>query len=405
MLPLLALVDELQTLSSVVEEEAIAQAVEVQAQRYQGLIISMSIILSGAIALTISLLIARSLLRPLTQVTAAARQIQAAADFDQRVLINSQDEVGDLAEAFNTLVNRVQALLKEQQQTQAQLYQSDKMASLGQLVAGVAHEINNPANFIHGNLTHFRNYANQLLEIVQLYGIHYPEPVPEIPDAIEDADVEFLQTDIPMMLTSMEMGTDRIRQIVLSLRNFSRLDEAEVKAVDLHEGLDNTLLILQHRLKESSARPAIEVIKQYDVLPLVECYPGKLNQVCMNILANAIDAIEEARAQRSYTDWPADPGQITIQTQLLRADRIRIAITDNGKGMAEATLKRLFDLFFTTKPVGKGTDIGMAISYQIITEGHQGTLTVNSTPGQGTQIVITVPIHHASVHHASVLSR
>ena len=405
MLPLLALVDELQTLSSVVEEEAIAQAVEVQAQRYQGLIISMSIILSGAIALTISLLIARSLLRPLTQVTAAARQIQAAADFDQRVLINSQDEVGELAEAFNTLVNRVQALLKEQQQTQAQLYQSDKMASLGQLVAGVAHEINNPANFIHGNLTHFRNYANQLLEIVQLYGIHYPEPVPEIPDAIEDADVEFLQTDIPMMLTSMEMGTDRIRQIVLSLRNFSRLDEAEVKAVDLHEGLDNTLLILQHRLKESSARPAIEVIKQYDVLPLVECYPGKLNQVCMNILANAIDAIEEARAQRSYTDWPADPGQITIQTQLLRADRIRIAITDNGKGMAEATLKRLFDLFFTTKPVGKGTDIGMAISYQIITEGHQGTLTVNSTPGQGTQIVITVPIHHASVHHASVLSR
>ncbi|NJN20129.1 MAG: HAMP domain-containing protein [Leptolyngbya sp. RL_3_1] len=321
-----------------------------------------------------------------------AHQVQQKSDFDLRVSVNSKDEVGELADAFNALIDRVQTLMREQSQTQAQLFQSEKMASLGQLVAGVAHEINNPANFIHGNLTHFRDYAHQLLGIVQLYNTHYPEPVPEIQAAIEDADIEFLQADIPKMLASMEMGTDRIRQIVLSLRNFSRLDEAEVKAVNLHEGIDNTLLILQHRLKERPERPAIEVVKAYGDLPWVECYPGQLNQVFMNIVANAIDAIEEAGAHRAYEDWATHPGQITIRTQLMAGNWVGIRITDNGKGMAEQTLKRLFDPFFTTKPVGKGTGIGMAISYQIITESHSGTLDVSSQSGHGTEVTLSIPV-------------
>ncbi|MDA0266081.1 MAG: ATP-binding protein [Cyanobacteria bacterium] len=350
------------------------------------------VLMQLATAIGISLLIARSLLQPLQQVTNMARQVQREADFDLRVSVNSKDEVGELADAFNALIDRVQTLMREQGQTQAQLFQSEKMASLGQLVAGVAHEINNPANFIHGNLTHFRDYAHQLLRILQLYNTHYPEPVPEIQDALEDADVEFLQTDIPKMLTSMEMGTDLIRQIVLSLRNFSRLDEADAKAVDLHEGIDNTLLILQHRLKERPERPAIQVVKQYDPLPLVECYPGQINQVFMNVVANAIDAIEEAGANQSYQDWATHPGQITIRTRPMAGNWVEINITDNGKGMSTQTLKRLFDPFFTTKPVGKGTGIGMAISHQIITEGHSGTLNITSQPGQGTEVAIGIPV-------------
>ncbi|XHX81103.1 MAG: sensor histidine kinase [Stenomitos frigidus ULC029] len=286
----------------------------------------------------------------------------------------------------------MQQLLEELQRTQVQMVQSEKMSALGQMVAGVAHEINNPVNFIHGNLTHVQEYSNNLLNFVQLYQKHYPDPASEIQIEAEELDIEFIQADLPKMLTSIEMGTARIRQIVLSLRNFSRTDEADFKAVDLHEGIDSTLLILQHRLQGRSERPAIQVIRNYGNLPLVECYPGQLNQAFMNILANAIDALEDANLQRSLQENKENPGQITIHTSTIDSKWVKISISDNGTGMPEAVQKRIFDPFFTTKPIGKGTGMGMPISYQLITEKHGGKLDCFSRQGAGTEFVIQIPV-------------
>jgi signal transduction histidine kinase len=269
--------------------------------------------------------------------------------------------------------------------------QSEKMSSLGQLVAGVAHEINNPVNFIHGNLTHAQEYTQDLLAFVQLYQRHYPTSIPEIEEAAEAMDLEFLQADLPKMLASMKVGTERIRQIVLSLRNFSRMDEAELKPVDIHEGLNSTLMILHHRLKARPERPEIEVIKNYARLPLVECYAGQINQVFMNILVNAIDALEEFNTGRTYEKIQKHPSQITIETTLMDSRWVQVAISDNGSGMSEPVRQQIFHPFFTTKPIGKGTGMGMAISYQII-EKHQGKLICSSTLNQGTEFLIQIPI-------------
>ncbi len=271
---------------------------------------------------------------------------------------------------------------------QAHLVQTEKMASLGQLVAGVAHEINNPVNFIHGNLSHTDEYAQNLLHLIKLYQKHYPDPAAEIQTEAEAVDLAFVQEDLPKLLASMKIGADRIRQIVLSLRNFSRMDESDCKAVDIHEGLESTLLILQHRLKVSSERPAIEIIKDYSNLPLVECYPGQLNQVFMNILANAIDVLEEGNAKRTYQEIQANPNQIIIRTSVIDSKWVEIAIADNGCGMPEHIQAQIFNPFFTTKPIGKGTGMGMSISYQVITEKHGGQLKCFSTPGKGTECVI-----------------
>ncbi len=291
---------------------------------------------------------------------------------------------------------KLSQILLELRKTQAQMVQNERLSSLGQLVAGVAHEINNPTNFIHGNLVHFEDYADTLLTLLQLYRTYHPDPAPEIQAALANADVDFLAADLPKMLTSMHMGTERIRQIILSLRNFSRLDEATVKAVDIHEGLDSTLMILEHQLKEQSDRPAIQLIKQYGDLPKVECYAGQLNQVFMNILANAIDAIDEVSKQRPHGGNRAVPGTITITTELSDQGWVKIAITDTGKGMTLETQKQLFDPFFTTKPVGKGTGLGMSISHQIITQTHGGTLEVDSRLGQDTTLTLYIPIRQTS---------
>ena len=274
--------------------------------------------------------------------------------------------------------------LENLKRAQVQLVQKEKMSSLGKLVAGVAHEINNPVNFIHGNLKHIQQYSLGLLQLVELYQKHYPQPEKEIQDYTEELELEFLQEDLSKIISSMTIGSNRIRQIVLSLRNFSRLDEAEFKPVNLHEGIESTLLILQHRLKASSKNPAIEVIRKYSELPMVECYSSKLNQVFMNILANAIDALEE-----SIDSGNKEP-TIVISTSELLNKWVEIRIADNGNGISEETSSKIFDPFFTTKPIGSGTGLGLSISHQIITDKHGGKLECNSTLGQGTEFVIQI---------------
>jgi len=277
------------------------------------------------------------------------------------------------------------------------------MSSLGQLVAGVAHEINNPVNFIYGNIFPAESYIQDLCNLLHLYQRHYPEPAPEIQAEIEAMDLEFVQRDLSDLLRSLKMGAERIRQIVLSLRNFSRLDEAAMKPVNIHEGIDNTLLILQSRLKGKGKQPDIEVIKQYGNLPLVECYAGQLNQVFMNILSNAIDALEkslvfgvrsEERTERtsSFVLWASSLPTICIHTEQIAPNQVAISIHNNGDSIDDSLRDRLFDPFFTTKPVGQGTGLGLYISYQIVTDTHGGRLKCCSLPEQGVEFRIKIPI-------------
>ena len=308
--------------------------------------------------------------------------IGIATDMSER----KQAEI-EQAKLYNQSQRKAQQLevaLQELQQTQAQLIQTEKMSSLGQLVAGIAHEINNPVNFIYANLTYAEEYIANLLRLVELYRQHYPQSVSEICKETQAIDFDFIKNDLPKLLASMMMGSDRIRQIVLSLRNFSRLDEADMKAVDIHDGIDNTLLLLQNRLKAKSEYPEIEIIKEYGDLPLVECYAGQLNQVFMNLLTNAIDALEESPFTKKQP-------KILIHTSL-KDERVFISITDNGIGMSQDINKRLFDPFFTTKPVGKGTGMGLSISYQIIVQKHCGQLMCISAPGEGAEFLIVIPL-------------
>ena len=288
---------------------------------------------------------------------------------------------------------QLEAALLELQQTQTQLIQTEKMSSLGQLVAGIAHEINNPVNFIHGNLVHTRQYVRDLVYLIELYQQHYCPLVPEIQQQIDEIDLDFIAQDLPKILDSMDIGTERIRQIVLSLRNFSRLDEEGMKPTDIHEGIDNTTLLLQHRLKPQADSGGIEVIKEYGNLPKILCHAGQINQVFMNLLTNAIDALEESVVNSQMNKNP----QIVIRTELTTDNQVIIRIADNGPGMTEQVRSRLFDPFFTTKPVGKGTGMGLSISYQIVVTNHQGQIQCNSAPGKGTEFMITLPLYQWTV--------
>ncbi|NJK65940.1 MAG: GAF domain-containing sensor histidine kinase [Microcoleus sp. CSU_2_2] len=282
--------------------------------------------------------------------------------------------------------------LQELKQSQTRLIQGEKMAGLGQLVAGVAHEINNPVNFILGNLTHVNEYTQSLLKLIDLYHKHYPDLVSEIQIEEDEIDLEFLNEDLPKTLASMNIGADRIRGIVSSLRTFSRIDEAHMKPVDIHEGIDSTLLILQNRFKEKSDCPSIQVIKEYNSLPLVECYPAQLNQVFMNILSNGIDALQEMYELQNY---PGKNPIIHIRTNVI-LDRVVICISDNGPGIPEDMRSRIFDPFFTTKAIGKGTGLGLSISYQIVVEKHKGQLQCISDRDRGTKFWIEIPIEQSS---------
>ncbi|MEB3281642.1 MAG: ATP-binding protein [Lyngbya sp.] len=287
---------------------------------------------------------------------------------------------------------QLQQALQELKRTQAQMIQNEKMSSLGQMVAGIAHEINNPVNFIHGNLVHAADYIQDLLNLIQLYQNHYPHPHPEIEAEIEAIELDYIQEDIKKLLKSMQVGTERIREIVKSLRIFSRLDEAEIKEVDLHEGLESTLMILHNRLKAKPGYPGIKVIKEYGQLPRINCYSGQLNQVFMNILSNAIDAIEDAQSSLSLQEIQSNPGCIRIKTQRIPDNWIQILIADNGRGMSQEVRSCLFDPFFTTKPIGKGTGLGLSISYQVVVEKHKGKIECDSILGKGTEFKILIPL-------------
>jgi GAF domain-containing protein len=321
-------------------------------------------------------------------VTQVAAQLSVA--LRQASLFQQSSLLGQTRKEANQLAQA----LKELRTAQMQIIHAEKMASLGQLVAGVAHEINNPINFIYGNLEHAQQYTQELTRYIELYRRHHPYVAQEVQEFWQKADIEFLLTDLPQLFQSMKVGTERIREIVTSLRNFSRLDEAEFKTVNIHEGVDSTLMILEHRLKSSADSPTIHVKKQYDQsLPLVQCYPGQLNQVFMNLLCNAIDALEERNSQLSLEAIATNPSEIKITTSLLNQDWIVIKIADNGIGMDQEVLSRLFDPFFTTKVVGKGTGLGLSISYQIVTDKHKGKIYCQSEVGKGTEFVIELPVH------------
>ncbi|MBD2440498.1 sensor histidine kinase [Nostoc sp. FACHB-110] len=302
--------------------------------------------------------------------------------------------IHELRESQKILQGQSQDLeqaLKKLQAMQSKLVESEKMSALGILVAGIAHEINNPVNFIYGNISYAARYAHDILDILQCYQNLYPNPEPSIAAKIKAIDLDFVKKDFIELLDSMEYGTQRISEIVRSLRIFAHLDEAEIKKVDIHEGIDSTLMLLRNRLESCPPLPAIQVIKEYSNIPFVECYAGKLNQVLINIIINAIDAIEQkleiiAKEADNSNFIPT----IKISTELLD-DEIIIRIIDNGTGMKPEITQQIFNPFFTTKPVGKGKGLGLSISYQIIVESHQGQLECNSIPGVGTEFVIMIP--------------
>ncbi len=368
-----------------------------ESQRRLWIAVAIFSLLGVAIASTMGYLIAGAISRPIKKVTDASAQL-AEGDLTIRVPVISRDELSQLAQGFNFMAEQIQErdrqlnlkmqelqdTLEKLSVTQMRLVQTEKMASLGQLVAGIAHELNNPVTFIYGNVEHAFNYIEDLLNLICVYQQEYPEPTEAIAEVIEEIDLYFLIDDLRKILESMKSGAERIKSIILDLRNFSRLDEADLKSVDLLEGLENTLKVLQYRFKPKGNRPAIELIKDYQKLPLVECYAAQINQVFMNIVSNAIDALEMV----------AKP-MIKIETKLSDDfQQVKVAISDNGCGIPEEVIPKIFDPFFTTKPVGKGTGMGLAVSYQVVVNQHGGLLECVSKPGEGSKFLITLPIRH-----------
>lgn len=338
-------------------------------------------------------------LRTLTK-TLEEQNTRLSEEVEQRTKAEAalQALTQELEERVEERTNQLAQALNNWQQAQALLVQNEKMSSLGQMLAGVAHEINNPITSIYGNLNCASEYSRDLLNIVQSYAQYYPNPVAEIKEKLEESDVNFLVKDFPKTFESMELGIERICQIIKSLRNISRLDASEMMMVDLHEGIDSTLVLLQHRIKPSAKHLGIQIIKEYGDLPPIECYPGRLSQVFMNILANAIDALEESEFRNKHLkrgeayELNTTPSTIWIRTKVIDKQKVAIHIIDNGPGIPEDIQERLFQAFFTTKPFGKGTGLGLSISYEIVVDKHGGELRCVSQPGQGAEFIIELPI-------------
>ncbi|MEG3887993.1 ATP-binding protein [Microcoleus sp. herbarium19] len=386
-------------------------------------VIGGSMAVSIAIAVILSVLTSRAIARPIQSLTQVTQQSLKELNFNLQADIAAEDEIGTLTVSFNQLIATVKQLLKEQQEysqrlemkvferteelnnknlqledtleklhsTQFQLVQNEKMSSLGNLVAGIAHEINNPIGFLNGSIKNVEDYVQGLLQHLELYQKYYPDAAAPVQENALDIDLEFVIEDLPKLLNSMQGATDRIKSMSKSLRTFSRADTDRKVKANLHEGLDSTLLILKYRLKASEKRPAIAVIRDYGNLPDIECFPGQLNQVFMNILANAIDVFDDMAKTQSCCELQANPQQITIRSEII-SNQVLILIKDNGTGMTEDVKAKIFDYLFTTKAVGKGTGLGLAIARQIVVGKHEGSIAVDSTLGEGTEFTIQLPI-------------
>jgi len=370
-----------------------ATAAVIRSDAFRNQIVASSMLTSILLAVILATWLSRAIVHPLRATTQIALQVTQDSNFDLQAPITTTDEVGILAEALNQLILRVKALLAEQQAATAQtLIQSEKMSSLGQMLAGVAHEINNPINFIYGNLAPITDYINGLLELIHTYEAELSQASPEAEARIQaktaEIELDFIEEDLPNLLQSMQMGTERTRQMVLSLRSFSRIDDATAHAVDLHDCINSTLLLLNNRIKQG-----VQISRNYSELPKIEGYAGSLYQVFMNLLSNALDALDErAKAWNSNPELEAKAQpQITITTQCLGTN-IQVQIADNGEGISPENLSKIFDIYFTTKPTGVGTGLGLAISREIILSKHHGEMSCQSQVGEGTEFTITLPI-------------
>ena len=344
--------------------------------------------------------------QPQNILNSCAGRVWSLRDITERLAAEALVRASE--EKYRLQAEKLQHALQELKSAQSQLIQAEKMSGLGQLVAGIAHEINNPVNFIYGNLTYAETYTTELLNLIEAYRTHCPNPTEAIREKLEQIDIDFISKDFVKLVGSIRLGAERIQKIVQSLSKFSRSDEAGCKYVDIHEGIDSTLLILQSRLKVTPTRPEIQIEKRYGDIPEVECFAGQLNQVFMNLLTNAIDALEEDALEHGVwqviddrPQWYREDGKVSkiliqteVQTATPNGDRLIIKISDNAKGIPEELRNRLFDLFFTTKAVGKGTGLGLSIAYQIITENHGGKLSFTSEVGKGTEFLIDIPLKH-----------